>query len=155
MPSSLTSNLGILKTLPGSLVQSVQENQFLAVAVALLVFLFFVAVALLRHRSVKDSVKTTSSGILIGFLFAIVIEGFLVLSGRTFITEMLSWENPPKPIAGVINKGRERLTNVLGTSVEINSTNADSGPNVQSVIDDYLSLPPDQADQIKKSLCQP
>lgn len=154
MPS-LTSNLDILETLPGFLIQSVQENQFLAAAVALLVFLFFVAVALLRHQSMKDSIKTTSSGILIGFLFAIVVEGFLVLSGRTFITEMLAWENPPKPIAGVINKGRERLTNVLGTSVEIDSTNADSGPTIQSVIEDYLSLPPDQADQIKASICRP
>jgi len=48
-----------------------------------------------------------------GFLLAIIFEGFLIISGRTILTEILGWDNPPKPISTIIDIGRGRLEKLV------------------------------------------
>lgn len=62
------------------------------------------------------SVQGASLGILLGFLLAIVIEGFLILSGHTILTGLLGWKNAPRPIENALNGGRQELIKVLGIS---------------------------------------
>ena len=75
-----------------------------------------------------------------GFLLALIVEGFLILSGRTLLTEVIGWKNAPKPVSTVLDIGRERLVTVLGVTEEIPNSAAYETTTYQSVIGDFESL---------------
>ncbi|EKD62743.1 MAG: hypothetical protein ACD_52C00076G0008, partial [uncultured bacterium] len=90
-------------------------NYFQAVLVVFLIFLLIFSLARLRHMYVHWSFKGATAYVVMGFLLAIIVEGFMLLAGRTVFTEIVGWENAPRPLAAFITTGRERLVNVLGT----------------------------------------
>src|SRR3989344_3611937 len=83
-------------------------------AIVALVFLLLLSVAQLRRHFIDWSVKGALFGIFIGFFLALILEGFLIIGGRTALTELLGWKSPPKPIANVLDAGRAKLVDVLG-----------------------------------------
>ena len=90
------------------------------------------------HWSFKGFVPS----ILFGFILALILEGFLLIGGRTLFTELLGWENAPKPVAVALDAGRTRLVNVLGVQTsEIPDTLVSEGNTVESVSSGYQSLP--------------
>lgn len=52
-------------------------------------------------------------GLFIGFILAIVLEGFLLIGGKTVITGLLSWKDAPPQIQNILNDGHTRLLEVL------------------------------------------
>ena len=64
------------------------------------------------------SFKGSIFGLFLGFLLALILEGFLLLGGKTALTSLLGWKNPPKAVSGVLENGREKLINVLGINSE-------------------------------------
>ncbi|MBI3397382.1 hypothetical protein HY045_02810, partial [Candidatus Woesebacteria bacterium] len=81
-----------------------------------LVFLLVLSMAQFRRHLLDWSLKGAGFGIAFGFMLALVLEGFLLLSGKTALIEVLGWKNAPKPIVTVLDMGKAQLIKVLGAS---------------------------------------
>ena len=126
---------------------SVAPTYIKAGAIVFLIFLLVISLAQFRHHFVKWSFKGGLMGLFFGFLFTILIEGFLIVNGNTFLTAIFGWRNPPKPFKTAIEIGRDRLTDVLGTAVE--------KPTAKDAITVLQSLNPDEISKIKAIICTP
>ncbi len=90
----------------------------------------------------------------VGFSLALILEGFMLLAGRTFLTEFVGWKNPPKPIFRVVDFGREKMVKVLGINQEIPASQA-ADPQAEDLINLYQSLSSSEAKKVQKAVCQP
>lgn len=88
-----------------------------------------------------------------GFLLAIIVEGFLLIGGRTMFTEILGWKNAPKPISTLLDAGRAKLVAVLGVTDEIPESVASAPRSYQNIISDYQSLSPKDAEMVRSFVC--
>lgn len=122
------------------------------------IFLLFILVLLMakfRRHYVDWSLKGGVVGIFFGFLFALVLEGFLIIGGRTAVTEVMGWKNAPKPILLVLDSGRSKLIQVLGIQDQIPSSMAQENATVQSAIQTFQSLNPADMKKAKSLICAP
>lgn len=126
---------------------SIAPTYLKAGSLVFLIFLLVISLAQFRHHFVRWSFKGGLMGLFFGFLFTILIEGFLIVSGNTFLTAVFGWRDPPKPFKTAIELGRERLTNVLGTKTE--ELEAKDAMTV------LQSLNPDEIKKIKAIICTP
>jgi hypothetical protein len=101
------------------------------------------------------SLKGAVFGVFFGFLFALILEGFLIVGGKTALTEVLGWKNAPKPLQLAIDSGRNQLLNVLGVSTQIPSSIAKENVETEDVVDVLQSLNPTQMKQVKALICKP
>jgi hypothetical protein len=124
-------------------------------AIVFLIFLLILTMARLRRLYVNWSLSGAVKMLGLGFTLAVIIEGFLLLGGRTLLTEIIGWENAPKPIAKVLDAGREKLVDVLGVSEEIPQSVADEPPTIEKIIGEYQTLSPKDARELKGILCAP
>lgn len=117
-------------------------------AVVILIFLLVFTLARVRYLYVHWSLgKSAMAMAFWGFLLAIIMEGLLILSGRTLFTEVLGWKGAPKPISTLLTISRNKLVDVLGVTEEI--------PTYQSVMGDYESLSPDEMEDVRSNICKP
>ena len=124
-------------------------------AIVALVFLLLLSVAQLRRHFIDWSVKGALFGIFIGFFLALILEGFLIIGGRTALTELLGWKSPPKPIANVLEVGRAKLISVLGVTDEIPSSEAIASPTSEDAIKILQTLDPNEMKKVKNLICTP
>ncbi len=125
----------------------VEPRYWMAVALGVLSFLLVLTLARLRYLYIHWSVsKPSLSMIFWGFILALVIEGFLMVFGRTMFTEILGWKNAPKPIGTLLDIGRNRFSQVLGVE--------DYPPTYQSVISAYERLERDQKKKVTEYICK-
>lgn len=125
---------------------------------ALIVFLLFVlllTLARLRRLYVGWSLKGAWGMIGLGFFLALILEGFLIIGGRTMFTELLGWQDPPKPISNALDAGRGKLIGVLGVAEEVPASVANEGLQSAEVVEAFLSLPPGEAEKTKALICSP
>ena len=135
---------------------SFSPNFLQAALVVFLVFLLIFSLARLRHMYVHWSFKGATAYLTMGFLLAIVLEGFMLLSGRTLFTEIVGWENAPKPLAAFITAGRERLVNVLGTQTEVPLLTASEDiSKVDEIVSEFQLLSPSDAQRARFQICKP
>lgn len=134
----------------------VEPTYWMAGAIVLLIFMLLFTLARIRWLYIHWSLGKSSYAMLFwGFLLALVIEGFLWISGRTILTEILGWDNAPKPISTALDVGRERLVNVLGETEEIPESMASESPTYQTIISDYENLSSNDKESVKTFVCQP
>ena len=126
---------------------SFEPNYLQAGSIVVLIFLLIVSMANFRKHFVKWSLKGGFVGLFFGFVLALLLEGFLLVGGKTVVTELLGWKNAPKPIKNVLDLGKEKLVTVLGTSVE----------NVgdKDIITSIQNLNPSEMNKIKDIICTP
>lgn len=134
---------------------SISQGYLKAGLIIVLVFLAVLLFGYIRKVFVKSSIDGVFLGIFFGFLLTLLLEGFLLIAGRTAITEVLGWKNAPKPIARALDLGREKLVNVLGATDEIPSSYASSDPTTDEVLVSLQSLDPDEIKKIKAIMCIP
>lgn len=124
-------------------------------AVLVLVFLLLLSLAQFRRHMMGWSVKGAIFGVFIGFLLALIFEGFLIVGGRTALTEVLGWKNPPKPIANLLDVGRTKLINVLGVKDEVPPSFASTNPTSDDAVKVLQSLNPAELKKVKNLICTP
>ena len=88
---------------------TLSPNYLQALLILLLIFLLIFTMARMHHLFIKWSFKGAVMGILIGFILALVVEGFFLVSGSTVLTTVLGWKNAPKPIAEILDDSRTKL----------------------------------------------
>lgn len=101
------------------------------------------------------SFKGALFGIFWGFLLALIIEGFLIIGGKTAVTEILGWKNAPKPILAALDAGRNKLVNVLGITTNIPSSLAEEKPTLDDVVSLFQKLNPSDSQKIRTLICAP
>lgn len=124
-------------------------------AIIFLIFFLVLSLAQLRRHYVDMSFKGAVFGIFFGFLLALFLEGFLIIGGRTAITEVLGWKNAPKPLSVALDAGREKLIKVLGITDKIPSSNAQEVTSVDNAVSVLQSLNPADVKKVKALFCQP
>jgi hypothetical protein len=125
---------------------------------AVIVFLIFILVLVLaqfRRHFFDWSVKGALFGIFFGFLLALILEGFLIIGGRTVLTGILGWKNAPAPISLALDAGRNKLIQVLGIKDQVPSSFAKENATVTGAIDLLQSLNPADIKKVKTIFCQP
>ena len=90
-----------------------------------------------------------------GFLLALFLEGFLIIGGKTAITEFLGWKNAPKPLQVAIDAGRAKLVDVLGVKDEIPESVAGENPTFDEAVKIFQSLDPSESKKVKSLICNP
>ena len=96
----------------------IEPSYWQAAAIVFLVFLLILTLARLRHMYVGWSLKSFLPSIVFGFILAIIVEGFLIVGGKTLFIDIMGWENAPKPISTLLDIGRTKLVKVLGEKSE-------------------------------------
>jgi phosphoglycerol transferase MdoB-like AlkP superfamily enzyme len=126
-----------------------------AIAVVVLLFLLVFLMAKFRRHYVDWSLKGAVFGIFFGFLLALILEGFLIIGGKTALTSVLGWKNPPKTVANVLDLGRDKLIQVLGiNTTQIPSSFAKSDTTIQDTIEILQNLNPTDTKTIKAIFCK-
>lgn len=134
---------------------SIPVTYLQAGAVIFLLFVLILLLAKFRRHYVDWSLKGGIAGVFFGFLFALVLEGFLLIGGRTAITEVLGWKNAPKPIQLALDSGRSKLIKVLGIQDTIPVSDAKENISVSGAIETLQSLNPADMKKVKSLICTP
>ena len=124
-------------------------------AIILLLFLLVLSLAQFRRHLLSWSLKGALFGLFFGFLLAFIIEGFLVVGGRTAITEIAGWKNAPQPIQTVLDAGRSKLVQVLGVTEEVPPSVAKENPTAEDAINIFQSLDPSESTKVRQMICEP
>jgi hypothetical protein len=88
---------------------TISPNYIQAILILLLIFMLVFTMARMHHMFIRWSFKGAIVGVLIGFLLALIVEGFFIVGGSTILTATLGWKNAPKPIAKVLDDSRSKL----------------------------------------------
>src|SRR3972149_8342000 len=120
-----------------------------------LLFLLVLSLAQFRRHLLTWSIKGALFGVFFGFLLALIFEGFLIIGGKTAITELVGWKNAPKPIANLLDSGRTKLVQGLGVTQEIPTSIAKENPTVEEAIGVFQSLDPQESVKARKMICEP
>lgn len=124
-------------------------------AIIFLIFLLVLSTAQLRRHFVNWSFKGALFGIFFGFLLALILEGFLLIGGKTALTEVLGWKNAPAPISLALDSGRTKLIQILGIQNQVPSSLAKENPTVQDAVETLQSLNPNDIKKVKSLICTP
>ncbi|MEJ2348111.1 MAG: hypothetical protein P8Y17_02865 [Patescibacteria group bacterium] len=126
-----------------------------ALVIVFLIFLLVLTLARVRRMYVNWNFSSAGSMLFFGFLLALILEGFLIIGGRTMLTEILGWENAPKPIRNALVISREKLAKVLGVTSEVPESFAEEDPDLYDFITQFQRLSPDQAEEFRSMICKP
>jgi hypothetical protein len=88
---------------------TISPNYLQAILILLLIFMLVFTTARMHHLFIKWSFKGAAMGVLVGFVLALVVEGFFLVSGTTVLTATLGWKNAPKPISKILDESRTKL----------------------------------------------
>ena len=124
-----------------------------AISIVFLLFLLVMVLAQMRKHYVDWSLKGGVAGIFFGFLLALILEGFVLLGGRTALTSFLGWKNPPAPLSHMLDAGKTQLIQVLGINTQIPSSYAKESISTQEAIQIIQSLAPGDIKKVKNILC--
>ncbi len=133
----------------------IATNYSKAGLIVLLLFFLVLIIAQFRNKFVSWSLKGTVMGVFFGFLLALILEGFLIIGGKTAMTELFGWKDAPKPVAVALDMGKEKLVDVLGVADEIPSSLASSDPTADDAITILQSLDPSEIKKVKALICNP
>lgn len=127
---------------------------WMAIVVVFLIFLLILTFARLRHVYVGWSFKGFFPAMIFGFLLTLIVEGLMIVSGRTLLTEILGIENAPKPISTALDEGKAKLVEVLGES-DVVILDENINISYENVVDGYELLSPSEKEQVELMICKP
>lgn len=132
----------------------IEPTYWQAFTIVFLIFLLVLTFARVRYLYVHWSLgKQSLSFLFWGFMIALILEGFVIISGRTLLTEVFGWKNAPKPLSTALDAGREKLVDVLGVTDEIPNASAKQSISSESVIEDFESLSSNESVKVINALC--
>lgn len=134
---------------------SISPSYIQAGAIVLLLFILVLSLANLRRHFLNWSVRGSVFGIFMGFILALILEGFLIIGGRTVLTEIVGWKDAPKPLVNILDAGRDKLVEVLGVSDPIPESFAKKEKTSLDILDEFRKLNVTEANKVKSAICKP
>ena len=126
-----------------------------AAAIVFLLFLLVLTLARMRYLFVHWSLGKSAIAMLFwGFLLALIVEGFMLIGGKTLLTELIGWKNPPKPISTALDSGRTKLINVLGEDDEVEFSTLPAS-TYSSVVENFQLLSSSEKEKARSFICEP
>lgn len=92
---------------------TIAPNVWEAVAIVAFIFAIILLLAYMSHNFLEWSLSGAGIGIIVGFILALILEGFLIVGGKTVITAALGWKNAPAPIQNILTTGHKQLLDAL------------------------------------------
>ncbi len=92
---------------------TIAPNIWQAAAVLALIFALVLILAYMSRNFLQWSLGGFGIGVLIGFILAIILEGFLLIGGKTVVINLLKWKNAPPQVQQVLNDGHVKLLEAL------------------------------------------
>lgn len=92
---------------------SIAPNVWQAAIIIVLIFVLILVLAYMSHNFMQWSLSGFGIGLVIGIILTIILEGFLLIGGRTVLTNVLKVNNAPEPVQKVLDDGHTRLLEVL------------------------------------------
>jgi len=130
---------------------SVAPNYLQALGIIFFLFLLLLVLA----KMVRGYMSWYAMGwyiwVFLGFSLALVIEGLFIVNGSTILTEVLGWKSAPKPLQVALDKGKDRLEQVLGES----DTAIGETQGVNELLKIYESLNSKEKDKVNNLICIP
>lgn len=127
-----------------------------AITIIILIFLLIFTLARLRFLYVHWSMGKNAFAMLFwGVVLTIILEGFMMLSGRTLFTEILGMRNVPKPFSTLLAIGRQKFTDVLGQESTVPYSSADYSLNSDQMYTLYSKMDQSESQRFREILCQP
>jgi hypothetical protein len=132
----------------------IEPTYWQAITIVILIFLLIFTLARVRYLYVHWSLgKSSISMVFWGFLLALILEGFLLLSGKTMLAVVFGQNNAPKPISTALDVGRNQFIKVLGAEDDV-IQKKEVAPNYQSVVKDYKLLDDSESAKAKVFICE-
>lgn len=100
----------------------IAPNIWQAAIIVVLLFVLLLVMAYMSRNFLNWSLSGAGIGMVVGFILAIVLEGFLIVGGKTAITAALGWKNAPKPILSAIDSGHKKLLDALNVPASCSGT---------------------------------
>lgn len=133
----------------------IEPTYWQAAVIIFLLFLLVFTLARIRYLYVHWSLGSSAWAMLLwGFLLALVLEGLILVSGKTILMSVFGWRNPPQPVDILLSTGREKFIQVLGVEDEAKK-NQNLKTNYQTVVLDFRSLPEEERKKAKVFICEP
>lgn len=126
-----------------------------ALGIAVLFFLLLIAFAALKRYMNKSTLQGIVVGVFFGVLLTLIVEGFFLIAGKTALTELLGWKDPPKPVQTALDIGKDKLVGVLGVTDEIPSSYASKEASLEEGLSVIQSMNPEQILKLKAIICTP
>jgi hypothetical protein len=142
-----------MDSLVQDLLAKVPSQYFRVGIISLLVFALVLLFARLRRIRVKWSFAAAPTFLFLGFLLVLILEGFLLVSGRTALTVVLGWKNAPEPLKQVLDSGRAKLAELLMVQQEVPTSFAEEEASAEAVIRSFDSLSEGEAEKVLETLC--
>src|SRR5258708_28653373 len=92
---------------------SIAPNVWQAAAIIALIFVFVLVLAYMSHNFMEWSLSGAGIGLVVGFILALVLEGFLIVGARTVITVTLGCKNDHAPIQRGLTEVHQKLIEYL------------------------------------------
>jgi hypothetical protein len=135
---------------------TISPSYLQAIAIVVLIFVLILTLSKFRRHMLDWSMKGAVFGVIIGFVLALVLEGFLIIGGRTALTEVIGWKNAPKPLVNVLDAGRDKLADVLGMQASVIPTSYAEGPETSTeFLKQYQKLSVLEAQKVQSLICKP
>lgn len=125
-----------------------QFSYFQAGLTVLMLFLLILTLGQLRHRFLHWHMEGVIPGVIFGFIIALLLEGILIIGGRTILIEVLGWKSAPKPISNALDAGRNKMVSVLGVRLEKKSVTTGEMMSL------YQELDEEDKESLQQFLCE-
>lgn len=122
-------------------------------AIVILLFILVLMMAQFRRHYIDWSFKGAVFGVFFGFLLALLLESFLIIGGKTALSEVFGWKNAPAPVSVALDAGRSQLIKVLGIDTQIPVSSAKEN-SIQNAVNVLQNLNPQDLSKVKTLICK-
>lgn len=119
------------------------------------VFLFTLLLGLARHHMLAWSIKGAWFGFLLGMVLLLILEGFLLVGGKTAISELVKNKRTPENVRVFLEKNMTELAQSLSNNPKALGASTKSGNPSASFVSQFENLPRGEQDAVKEEICQP
>ncbi|MBI4058882.1 hypothetical protein HY404_01425 [Candidatus Microgenomates bacterium] len=117
------------------------------------IFLVALLLGVTRHHMLEWSIKGAGFGILLGVVLTLVVEGFLLVGGRTAVAEVLRNKNTPVAIRSFIQDNMMQLAQAIGSPPQV--LNAATSATSGEVVENFNNLSVKEQSKARTQICAP
>ena len=92
---------------------TISPNIWQAGAIILLIFVLVLVMAYMSRNFMSWSLSGAWIGLVVGIALTLILEGFLLIGGKTVIISLLGIKNAPQPIQSALDSGHKELLDAL------------------------------------------
>lgn len=124
--------------------------------ILIIIGVFFVTLllGLTRHHMLSWSMKGAGFGVVAGMLLTLVLEGLLLVGGKTAVAEIVRNESAPPAVRVFLQKNMSELADLIGPeSTTLGTASVKGVP--EGLVTEYKKLTSQEQTQVRNAVCAP